>query len=182
MLEIGTVAGRSGRAVRHGPLALEAEKMQGMCTTFRTARHEDLDALLILQRPYYEADGYAFSEQVARRALEGLVENPNLGRLWVAVDGVEIVGYLAVTLGFSLEFGGRDAFIDELAFAESHRGKGLGGLALELAEDYARQQDVRALHLEVERHLEGAQRLYRRAGFVDQDRFLLTKRLDDPSA
>lgn len=151
-----------------------------MPITFRIARRDDIDSLLALQRPYYEADGYAFSPTTAKAAFEGLIDEPSLGRLWVALDEELVVGYLAVTLGFSLEYGGRDAFIDELVFAESHRGLGLGARALELAEQFAREQDVRALHLEVERDLDGARRLYERAGFIDQDRFLMTRRLVRP--
>ena len=145
---------------------------------FRIASHRDVEAVLAMQRPYYENDGYLFEADLAQAALERLIDDPDLGRVWVAVVEERVVGYLVVTLGFSLEYAGRDAFVDELVFAETHRGQGFGGRALDAAEAYAREQGVRALHLEVERHLDGARRLYERAGFVDQDRFLLTKRLD----
>ena len=150
-----------------------------MDTVFRFAHPDDIDALLDLQRPYYEVDGYPFREAVARSALEKLISDPTLGSLWVADDRGNVVGYLAVTLGFSLEYGGRDAFIDELVFAESHRGRGLGSRALKIAEGYARENGVQALHLEVERRLGGARRLYLRSGFVDGGRALLTRRLED---
>lgn len=169
------VTRRASRTVA-GPTPPEDEIIEDMQTKFRSARPRDIDRVIAIQRTYYEADGYEFSEVEARRALECLLGDPGVGHVWVALDAERVVGYLVVTLGFSLEYGGRDAFVDELVFAESHRGLGLGRQALEIAETFAREQGVRALHLEVERHLEGAQRLYRRAGFVDQDRLLLTKR------
>ncbi len=86
-----------------------------------------------------------------------------------------VVGYLAVTLGFSLEYRGRDAFIDELFIEPGSRGLGLGREALEIAERYCRECGVRALHLEVERHHQSAFELYRRTGFEDHDRYLMTK-------
>ena len=43
------------------------------------------------------------------------------------------------------------------------------------AEGVCRGRGVRALHLEVERENTRAQSIYRRAGFVDHDRYLLTK-------
>jgi GNAT superfamily N-acetyltransferase len=82
---------------------------------------------------------------------------------------------MAVALGFSFEYRGREAFVDELFIAESHRGRGLGREALEIAEAYCREAGVNALHLEVERHREDALELYRRRGFTDHGRTLMTK-------
>ena len=88
-----------------------------------------------------------------------------------------LLGYLAVTFGWSLEWGGRDAFVDELYLAPSHRGGGIGRTAIALAEDACRAAGVRALHLEVERENARGRALYARAGFADTERLLLTRRL-----
>ena len=59
------------------------------------------------------------------------------------------MGYLVVAFGYSLEFRGRDAFVDELYVAPTHRGRGLGREALRVAEPCCLEAGVRALHLEV---------------------------------
>jgi ribosomal protein S18 acetylase RimI-like enzyme len=46
---------------------------------------------------------------------------------------------------------------------------------------FATELGVRALHLEVGRDNVPAQELYRRVGFVDTDRRLLTLKLADPT-
>ena len=154
-----------------------------MSAAFRSASLADVPAILAHQRAYYEADGYAFDEAVARAAIEGLLGDPEHGRLWVLAEGDThdqddlIVGYLAVTFGWSLEWGGRDAFVDELYLAPSHRGDGIGRTAIALAEDACRAAGVRALHLEVERANARGRALYARTGFADTDRLLLTRRL-----
>jgi GNAT superfamily N-acetyltransferase len=142
---------------------------------FRAANAGDVEAIVGMMRPYYQEDGYPFVESEARAAALALIEEPQLGRLWVTCEGERVVGYVAATLGFSFEYRGREAFVDELFIAESHRGRGLGREALELAEAYCREMGVNAMHLEVERHRPGAQALYRRAGFEDHERYLLTK-------
>jgi GNAT superfamily N-acetyltransferase len=147
---------------------------------FRTTTEADVDAIVEMMRRYYAEDGYPFVESEARRAVVELIQDQGLGRLWVVQGEDGVVGYLAVTLGYSLEYRGRDAFLDELFIAESHRRQGLGREALGLAEAYCRSQGVRALHLEVERHREPALGLYRQAGFVDHDRQLMTKWLESP--
>ncbi len=144
-------------------------------TDLRPATAADLEAVLALHQAFFMEDGYAFREDESRANLDRLLRDPTLGRLWVMDDGGEVVGYLVLTFGFSLEFRGRDAFVDELYVAAGRRGQGLGTQALARAAEACRELGVRALHLEVERYKEGAQALYRRVGFADHDRFLMTK-------
>lgn len=146
---------------------------------YRPAKESDIDAIVTMMRRYYEEDGYPFDEADARDAVSRLVREGHLGRLWVAEVAGEVVGYLAVTLGFSLEYRGRDAFIDELFISEGFRGQGLGQEAMQISEAYCRDAGVKALHLEVEHHRERARALYAQAGFESHERHLMTKRLDD---
>lgn len=144
---------------------------------FRPAKASDIDTVVEMMRRYYAADGYSFIEADARNAALTLLQNEHLGRLWVVQMDGALVGYLAVTLGFSLEYRGQDAFIDELFISEAKRGQGLGREAVAVAEAYCREHGVQALHLEVEHHRTAAQTLYRRAGFSSHDRCLMTKLL-----
>jgi GNAT superfamily N-acetyltransferase len=75
------------------------------------------------------------------------------------------------------EYGGRDAFIDEFFILEEHRGKGLGRMALKHAEKVAKVRGVKAVHLEVTQHNSSVIDMYRHAGFVDHDRYLMTKHM-----
>lgn len=143
---------------------------------FRIALPADWPSVAAMMRAYYAEDGYPFAEVAAHTAFREFLAYDFLGRFWVADVG-EVAGYLAVTLGFSFEYGGRDAFIDELYIDEAHRGAGLGREAVAVALDYCRAQDVRAVHLEVEHHRESAYRLYGRMGFELHERRLMTKLL-----
>src|SRR4051794_13451109 len=98
-----------------------------MSTDFRPASPADIPAILAHQRDFYAAEGYAFDEAVARHAIEGLSSDSERGHLWVLSIETSVMGYLAVTFGWSLEFGGRDAFVDEVYVAPAHRGAGWGG-------------------------------------------------------
>src|SRR5512134_1736901 len=142
---------------------------------FRPATPADLDALLALQRDYYAEDGYPFDLAVQREAFGLLLADPALGAAWLAGDGGSVVAYVVVTLGWSLEFGGRDAFVDELYVTPAARGAGLGRAGLAVAEAGARALGVRTLHLEVEDGKPAALALYRRRGFAGHGRALLKK-------
>lgn len=137
----------------------------------------DLDALLPMLERFNASQGYAFDAATARRALGELLARPELGRVYRIVSGAETAGYAALTLGWSLEWGGRDAFVDELYLEPAWRGRGLGRAALRALTEEARRAGVRALHLEVEAGNAAGQALYRSEGFAGGDRRMLSRRL-----
>ena len=144
---------------------------------FKSAGAADVPALLALQAAYYREDRYPFVESVARAVWERLLADGNLGRVWVVEIEQEPVGYVVLTLGYSLEHQGLDAFLDELYLRPEFRGQGLGRRAIAMAESACAGLGVRALHLEVEEGKDEALALYRRFGFVDSGRILMTKRI-----
>ena len=148
-----------------------------MASPIRLATPDDLDRVAALMAAFYAESGYPLDGARARAALAALIGDPGLGRLWLILHEGEPVGYVAVTFGFSLEYLGRDAFIDDLFIEAPFRGAGLGTRVLEAVEPACRALGVRALHLEVERSNEAGQALYRRRGFRNNDRRLLTLRL-----
>ncbi len=146
-----------------------------MATHFRPALRSDLELLMELVTEFYAESMYPLRRAEARQAVERLLDDPGAGRIWlIEVEGAT-AGYLALTLGFSIEYLGRDAFIDEIYLRPSFRGHGLGTEAIALAEREARELGVRALHLEVERSNPRARGVYLRRGFRDNDRQLLSK-------
>jgi GNAT superfamily N-acetyltransferase len=144
---------------------------------FKLAALSDIDTLIELMRELYLYDHLSFNEEVARAALPLILSNPLFGQVHLICLGEDVIGYLVLTFGFSLEYGGRDAFIDEFYLREKWRGRGIGKIGLQFAAEVCRGQGVQALHLEVERANVKAQAVYRRAGFVDHDRYLMTKYL-----
>jgi ribosomal protein S18 acetylase RimI-like enzyme len=146
-------------------------------TSIRAAKTSDLDTVVALMRDFYLEDADPFAEAESRAAFATLLADPTLGRTWLAQHGTNVVAYVVLTFGFSMEFGGRDAFIDDLYVVPSHRGQGIGRALIAACETACKELDVRALHLAV-RPTNRAASLYRRLGFRDQQHQLMTKRLD----
>ena len=143
--------------------------------SFRVAEPSDADALVEMMRDFNAHERIAFDEREVRAVLAQLFANESHGLACLILLGGEVAGYFVLAFGFSVEFRGRDAFIDELFVKEHFRGRGAGAAAIRFAEGLCRERGVRALHLEVERGNTAAQSVYRRAGFADHDRYLLTK-------
>lgn len=135
----------------------------------------DIERLLSFMQELYAHDALVFTESAARKALHQLLTNDALGRIWLIECDGAVAGYAVLTFGFSLEFQGRDAFVDELYLRADYRGRGIGRQVLDYIADVCREAGVNALHLEVERANTVAQQVYRKAGFADHNRYLLTR-------
>lgn len=151
------------------------EQGNSLKINFRLAENADIDTLIQFMEELYRHDHIPFDESSARHALQQIINDFSLGKIWLIHVAKEVAGYLVLTLGFSLEYHGRDAFIDEIYIQEKFRGLGIGKKAITFAEERCRSLGVRALHLEVERSNTGAQAFYRKTGFEDHDRYLMTK-------
>jgi ribosomal protein S18 acetylase RimI-like enzyme len=145
--------------------------------TFRPVTKNDEADLLRMMRNLAEQEpgAYYFDEPVVRRVLQEFLANPDLGRAWIFYEGVTPVGYIVLTLGYSFEYHGRDAFVDELYIEPPYRGRGVARQAMQFLEEQAREIGVKALHLEVDHGNIPALELYRGAGYGDHRRYLMSK-------
>ena len=145
-----------------------------MNTKFKPAEIFDIDTIFILMQEFYEIEHLTFDNN-SREALADLLNNKAFGGVWLIQHQSESIGYIVLTIGYSLEFHGRDAFIDELYIRANYRGQGIGTQVLEYMQEVCRSLGIKALHLEVDRVNTKAQKLYHSLGFKDHDRYLLTK-------
>jgi len=161
---------------------------------FRLATESDADTLLPFMRDYYAFDGHAFDAQKARAALIILLRDPSLGRVWLILANTNEaekthkgkrdykdnkteapVGYIVLCFGYSLEWLGRDAFVDEFYLLPEYRGRGWGRKTMAFLEDAAWSLSITALHLEVMHQNATALALYRKLGFEGHKSSFLSK-------
>jgi len=139
-------------------------------------RDQDWPTLTAFMRAFCEEDGHAYGPD-NEAALRALIDNPVHGRVVLILHGGEPAGYAALCYGFSLEFHGRDGFLDEIYVAPAHRGHGIGSLVLDRLQDIAAADGIKALHLEVMDGNDNAARLYRRKGWETRPSRMMTRRL-----
>lgn len=131
-----------------------------------------------MMEAYHGHDRLAFDRQTAAASLKTLVRDDRLGQIWLGLENRVAVGYAVLTFGFSLEFGGRDAFIDELYVRRPFRRRGIGARLVRHVLDAAEAEGVRAVHLEVRTDNLVATAFYRGLGFRVRERFhLMSRRL-----
>lgn len=142
---------------------------------FRLLNEADCETALRLMYAYYAEDEHEFVPERAATALNEISIGKAPARLWLMCSGEDVVGYVCITLSYSLEVGGNDFILDELFVIPEARGTGLGRTALDFAENESRKLGARRICLEVERHNEKAREIYAARDYYEHDRHLMSK-------
>ena len=152
-----------------------------MTVVMRQANADDLADLLELMQEFYAEAGYALNPDRARAAFLPLLAPGQLGQVWLGEFDGQVAGHLVLTFCYSMEYGGRSAFVDDLFVRPALRNRGVGRALVEQARAICEELGVRAMHLEVARTNGPAQAVYRAVGFDSTDREMLTLALAAPT-
>ena len=150
-----------------------------MTNLVKPATSADIEVLVDVMAKFYEESGYGLNKELSRQAFGELIEDPKLGQVWLLQHNNQVAGYIALTVCFSMEYGSRVAFVDDLFVRSKYRGLGLGQYAMEVLMAECYSQGVASVRVEVGKSNEPAKNLYAKFGFQDNDRQLLTVRLKE---
>jgi ribosomal protein S18 acetylase RimI-like enzyme len=146
--------------------------------TIEKATPNDLQALQqLLGRQFAEHD-IELAGQALAGAIAPVLDDERLGFFLLARQGAEMTGMAAISFAWTLEHGGKSAWLDEVYVLPRHRGQGLGAALLAEAEREIARAGCAAIDLEVDTEHARAERLYRRAGFQPLPRTRWVKHLE----
>lgn len=148
-----------------------------MKAALHLAGPDELDRVEPLIAAFHAEEGITSTEAERRAAVAPLLDGSPHGAVYVIGPTRAPVGYMIVTFGWSIEFGGLDGFVDELYIRPTVRGRGLATEALLTLPPALAEVGLRALHLEVDRENAAAQKLYAKAGFSARERYMLMSRI-----
>lgn len=146
----------------------------------RLAQAADVTQLVALMTEFYAESGFTLLPGPAARSFAQIIDDPRLGRVWLLGSDGQPAGYVVLTLGFSMEYGGLRGFVDDLFVRPVFRQRGLGSAALGEVRRAAARLGVRALLVEVGADNRRALSVYRRAGFDDSRRLLYSAPMEPP--
>lgn len=136
-----------------------------MSAALTLASLDHRDRLLPLVAAFHAEAGIETSEAQRADGITPLLEGSPHGAAYLIGPARAPIGYIVVSFGWSLEFGGMDGFIDELFIRPGVRGRGVASEVLIALPRALADVGLKALHLEVSKDDSSAQRLYTRAGF-----------------
>lgn len=140
------------------------------------AHPNDLPGLIEISSRYHAFEELVSTDEDRKRALTPLLQDDSLGCILIHRVGDAITGYIALCFGYSIELGGREAFIDEFFVDQEYRGKGTGDALLAAAITFLSDHGVVALHMEVGRENFAAMKFYSKRGFEARDKYVLMTR------
>src|SRR5256714_10328071 len=106
-----------------------------------------------------------FDEPAVRVTFGRFLSVPAFGKVWLLCEGTKPVGYVVLARGFSFEFHGHDAFIDELYIEAAFGRRGYGRRAVAFVDRKPREMGLNAIHPQIGRGNDPACELSRRAGY-----------------
>jgi ribosomal protein S18 acetylase RimI-like enzyme len=140
------------------------------------AKTEHLDRLDGLVAACHAEVGIKLADAARRKGIAPLLEGTPYGAVYLIGPPRAPIGYMAVTFGWSLEFGGMDGSIDEIYVRPGVRGRGVATETLQALPRALSGAGLKALHLEIGRGDAKAEKLFARNGFKARaDNVLMSK-------
>ena len=137
---------------------------------------DHLEKLLAMVTAFHNETGITLSDEARRAGVAPLLDGIPHGVVYLIGPPRSPIGYIVITFGWSLEFGGMDGFIDELYIRPGVRRRGVAFETLQKLPKALGDAGLTALHLEVDMANDSAQRLYTRAGFAKRENYQLMTR------
>jgi ribosomal protein S18 acetylase RimI-like enzyme len=144
-----------------------------MSAALHLAKPDDLDRLCTLVAAFQAEKGLASTDEAHRAGLAPLLSGIPHGAAYLIGPARAPMGYVIISFGWSMEFGGMDGFIDSIYLRPAVRGRGIATEILIALPKALAGAGLVALRLEVDDTNETAKRLYARAGFKPRERYLL---------
>jgi GNAT superfamily N-acetyltransferase len=137
---------------------------------FRPATAADQEAIIHLLLTQLHEHGITIQVAEIAAAVEGVFYRPERGSLFVAMMRGIIIGVAYLSFTWTLEHGGKTAWLEELYVVPERRNEGIGRALLTAVCDHAVAQGCAAVDLEVDAAHQRATHLYSREGFRPVDR------------
>jgi len=138
-----------------------------MAIDYAAATAKDLQQMVELLGVLFEQEAeFQPDPGKQKRALEALLANPTLGRLFVAREGKRVLAMASLLYTISTAEGGKAAWFEDLVVHPEERKRGIGEALLKHVVQQARAEGILRITLLTDMQNERAQAMYRRAGFV----------------
>jgi ribosomal protein S18 acetylase RimI-like enzyme len=133
--------------------------------TVERATLADREILIDLTHRQFIEHEIMYTAEILDSAIEEMLAKEGLGILLIAIENSQVIGFAVISFSWTLEHGGKSAWLDELYVLPEYRGRGVGSMLVGKVIEAAKKEGCKAIDLEVEEDHRRAERLYERKGF-----------------
>jgi GNAT superfamily N-acetyltransferase len=133
------------------------------------AAAEELFLAFLQEDPHYLEVASVYGDggpEALKRALRLFIDQPELGFVWMARDGGQVVGCCVVCYAISTSRGSVVAKLDDVNVRPGLEGRGLGSAMMASLKDELRRKGVTRIDTATHFDNPGARRFYERHGFA----------------
>ncbi len=134
--------------------------------TIDLAKTKDLDFILPLILDQFSEHSIQVDTEKLKNSIQKVLAGDQLGFVLTARTDQGLAGFAYVAFNWTLEHGGRSAWLEELYVKPELRNQGIGRKLLAAVLARAAALGCEAIDLEVDRNHSQAENLYRREGFT----------------
>ena len=145
-------------------------------TALHLARAEDAPRVLPLVAAFHAEMGIDSNEATRIAGVAPLLDGSTHGVIYLMGPQRAPIGYVVISFGWSVEFGGMDGFIDEIFVRPGVRGRGIGSEVLAQLAKALEEAGMKALHLEVRKEDTRTQPFYEKLRFAAREDYTLMTR------
>ena len=145
---------------------------------FRVAKTEDIPVLCeLLWELFSQEVEFTPNKKIQEKALKRIIEDENIGDIFVAVKENKVVAMVNVLYTISTALGEKVAILEDMVVSQNYKNQKIGSSLIEFALDYLEKNSFKRVTLLTDSDNFNAHNFYKKHGFIKSSMVVFRKSL-----
>ena len=145
---------------------------------FRVATLEDIPVLCeLLWELFSQEVEFTPSKEIQEKALKKIIEDKNIGDIFVAVKENKVVAMVNVLYTISTALGEKVAILEDMVVSQNYKNQKIGSSLIKFALDYLEKNSFKRVTLLTDSDNFNAHNFYKKHGFIKSSMVVFRKSL-----
>lgn len=145
---------------------------------FRKAKIEDIPVLCeLLWELFSQEVEFTPNKETQEKALKKIIEDENIGDIFVAVKAEKVVAMVNVLYTISTALGERVAILEDMVVSQNYKNQKIGSSLIEFTLDYLKKNSFKRVTLLTDSDNFNAHNFYKKHQFTKSDMIVFRKSL-----
>ena len=145
---------------------------------FRVAKTEDIPVLCeLLWELFSQEVEFTPNKEIQEKALKRIIEDENIGDIFVAVKENKVVAMVNVLYTISTALGEKVAILEDMVVSQNYKNQKIGSSLIKFALDYLEKNSFKRVTLLTDSDNFNAHNFYKKHGFIKSSMVVFRKSL-----